>query len=164
MNVVDSLTHFPDAAAGLQLRKHRLGQQFDIENAGRFSIFRETIQTKPLDAEPVVLVIGFRLKLIKSITVLHWLFQRLCIITTPFWAGLSGFRTKLWMVNPTTQDYMGIYEWRGVDNAQGYIHFLVPILQIFAIHSSIWHRTYEHQDLEQYLQSRQVVEHDTIQS
>lgn len=162
MNVVDSLTHFPDAAGGLQLRKNRRGQLYDIEDAGRFAIFRETIQTKPLDAEPVVLVIGFQLKLIGSNGFLHWLFQRACIITTPFWAGLRGFRVKLWMVNPETKGYLGIYEWRGIDNAQAYIQFLIPILKIFSIHTSIWHQMHEHRNIEPYLQSRRIGVHDTI--
>jgi hypothetical protein len=40
---------------------------------------------------------------------LHRLFRVVCIITTPFFVGLPGFRSKLWMVDPATGDFAGLY-------------------------------------------------------
>ncbi len=119
----------------LKLSHKRIGDEFKIED-GSYRIFRETV-SKDSNGATVILVIGFRLKLIRSVPLLHWLFQRVCVITTPFWSGLPGFKTKLWMVDPTTKNYMGIYDWKGRDNAQAYLDFLIPILNFFSVNGSV---------------------------
>jgi len=135
-------------------QKKHLGMIYDIEKASKYLVFRDTGNKKPINEKPTILVFHFRLKWIKKNRFWHWLFQRVCIFTTPFWSGLKGFKTKLWMVEPKTKDYLGIYEWRGNDNAQGYVDSLKPILGIFAIKKSMWHRMYPNMELEKYLKPR----------
>lgn len=144
------------ATSGLSLRKDRLGTQYDIEGASRYAIFRETVSTCAGDEPPVVLVVGFQLKVAGRNSVLHWLFQRVCICTTPFWSGFAGFRVKLWMVDPYTKDYLGVYEWRGTQNAQRYIAFLTPVLQFFSVKDSVWCHMHTHEALEPFLARRVV--------
>ncbi len=38
----------------------------------------------------------------------------------PFYVGLPGFRSKLWMYNQATGDFAGYYEWDTVEDAQNY--------------------------------------------
>jgi len=38
----------------------------------------------------------------------------------PFFIGLPGFRSKLWLINPDTGDFSGYYEWDTVEDAQNY--------------------------------------------
>lgn len=141
----------------LQLRRDRIGTMYTIPPAGQYAIFRETVSTRQSVQEPpVVLVFGFRLKLIGSNLFFHWLFQRVCILTTPFWIGFTGFRVKLWMVDPQTKNYLGIYEWLGEQNANVYISFLTPILQFFSTRSSIWHQLHTATEFEAYLAQHQV--------
>ena len=52
---------------------------------------------------PNVLVVGFQLKVIGAHPIPHWIFQRCCLLTTPFWSGLPGFSVKLWMVDPVIE-------------------------------------------------------------
>lgn len=139
----------------LKLRNERSGSQYKIENAGTYAVFRETVSKRNNDSQPAVLVVGFRLKLAGSNRSLHWLFQHVCIITTPFWCGLKGFNTKLWMVDQQTKNYMGIYQWTGERNARRYIDFLIPILQFFSVKKSIWFRRYPDTSLDAYLKSRE---------
>lgn len=147
-----SLIRFPQIAFNrLFLRRGRLGRQYDIEQAGCFQIFRETVSRLESDATPVVLVVGFRLKLIDSNPLLHWLFQRLCILTTPFWSGFDGFKVKLWMVDQQTKNYLGIYQWLGEDNAITYVNFLTPVLKFFSAKNSVWHRMHLNKKLDEYL-------------
>jgi hypothetical protein len=107
-----------------------------------FEVFRETVSRAPdrEDAEHVVLVVGFRLRLIGAFAPAHWLFQRACIMTTPFWSGLRGFRVKLWMVDPETKDYAGIYDWAGRGDAQRYLRALTPVLRAVSVSGSVWDR------------------------
>jgi hypothetical protein len=38
----------------------------------------------------------------------------------PFFAGLPGFRRKLWLLDPVSGDFSGYYEWQTVDDANNY--------------------------------------------
>ncbi len=152
--ILVSIFRFPWNVFWLRLKRDRLGKIVDLDQAGSFVVFRETKRLHRDVTEPTVLVIGFRLKLIDSNVFMHWLFQRICILTTPFWSGLSGLKTKLWMVDPNAKNYLGIYEWQGRKNAQQYIGFLIPILRIFSINHTIWHKYYYKTRLENFLPPR----------
>lgn len=156
---ITSCFRFPILAAqAVRLKRDRIKRQFKIDDFGDFEIFRETVNNNALTETPVVLVIGFRLKLIRSNRILHWLFQRVCILTTPFWCGLDGFSVKLWMVDPVTKNYLGIYEWRGKANADRYIDFLMPILKYFSIVETVRYQEYPKVNLESYLARRLIAE------
>lgn len=139
-----SALRFPFRAPGaLYLRRDRVGKVFQIEEAGRYRLFRETVHREVPTYEAQVLVIGFRLKWVGRSSFWHWLFQRVCIVTTPFWWGLPGFHIKLWMVEVETKEYLGIYSWQGKEESQDYLAFLIPILQFFSISDSIWIKQHE---------------------
>jgi hypothetical protein len=40
----------------------------------------------------------------------------------PFFAGLPGFRRKLWLFDPISGDFSGYYEWQTVQDANSYAH------------------------------------------
>jgi hypothetical protein len=140
----------------LRLRRDRLGAAYAIERGGTYEIFRETVRRDGATAAPVVLVVGFRLKLIRAITPLHWLFQRACILTTPFWSGGRGFRVKLWLVDPVTKNYLGIYEWDGAANARTYAEALTRVLCLLSTPGSVWYELHPASELEPFLRARQV--------
>jgi hypothetical protein len=104
-----------------------------------------------------VLVVGFRLKFIGSNPILHWLFQRICVISTPIWSGFRGFRTKLWMVDLQDKNYIGIYEWAGDENAHAYAEWLTEILRRLSTTGSVWYEIYRNEDLAEYLKAHKVV-------
>jgi hypothetical protein len=140
----------------LHLRRHRLGAAYDINQAGRYSIFRETVSSEPLSEPGAVLVVGFRLRLLGSSSFLHWLFQRLCILTTPFWSGFHGFRVKLWMVDRETKNYLGIYDWAGAANATHYVEALTRVLVPLSTPDSVWCELHTNQSFEVYLSARRA--------
>jgi len=76
------------AEGHLHLRHDRISKRYVIHKSG-YAIFRETT-SDDVTGKPVVLVVGFRLRLIRSNHVAHWLFQQLCTLTTPFWSGMLG--------------------------------------------------------------------------
>lgn len=149
----------------LELRRQRIGALYDVPPAGQYAIFRETVSNiHTVHEKPVVLVFGFRLKLIGSNPFFHWLFQRVCILTTPFWSGFTGFRIKLWMADPQTKNYLGIYEWLGEKNAAVYINFLTPILKFFSTRESVWHELYPGAQFEAFLAERLVTQGQPVRA
>lgn len=135
----------------LHLHRERLGYAYEITGRSLYSIFRETVNTHCLQQENVVLVVGFRLKWIGSNPFFHWLFQRVCIITTPFWSGLPGFHVKLWMVDQSTKNYSGIYEWKGEKHAQQYVKALIRVLDKVSVKGSVWYSLYPGIKLETFM-------------
>jgi hypothetical protein len=135
------------------ITRNRLGKSYEIDQGGIYKVFRDSVADFKIK-EPTVLVVGFRLKVISSNPVMHWLFQRVCILTTPFWSGFTGFRVKLWMVNPETKDYLGIYQWDGGKNTKVYVTALEKVLKPLSTPKSVWYEIVPKQNLEPYLAKR----------
>lgn len=140
------------ARGSLHLSGEYLNRTFRVHNAD-YRVFRDTVA--PLEtAERTVLVVGFRLKVIRSSKVWHWLFQRLCIVTTPFWSGFDGFREKLWMVDEASKDYLGIYQWGEAQQAQTYVEALVRVLRPLSVRGSVWYEIKNNVELNKFLEDR----------
>lgn len=135
----------------LRMPENRQGLPVPVEGRGTYKVFRETLYVNGNPETPVVLVVGFRLRAVGSNPVLHYLFQRICIITTPFWCGLPGFYIKLWLVAPATSSYAGIYEWNGEKKARQYLDTLIPVLKTVSRKGSVWYTLHTSQKLEVYL-------------
>lgn len=131
----------------------RQGKSYRIANKGTYTVFRETRSLEAGDAEHVVLIVGFRLRLIRNNGLMHWLFQRICILTTPLWSGFEGFSIKLWMVDHSSKNYLGIYDWAGRKQALTYVHTLTRVLNFFSVKDSVWHKI-STQSFEDYLRRR----------
>lgn len=149
------------ASRALRLRRDSLGERYTIDQGGTYAIFRETVREGGTGDDRGVLVVGFRLRLLRAYPLPHWIFQRLCILTTPFWSGFTGFRVKLWMVDPMTKDYLGIYDWAGEENAKVYVQALVRVLRPLSTRGSVWYRFYPDQELDEYLRPRRH-DHDGV--
>jgi menaquinone-dependent protoporphyrinogen oxidase len=153
--VLSSLSKFPGLIAHNKLRlpRERLGRTYRLCDRHSYQVFRET--TRPIDGErPTEIEVGFRLKILGSAAVPHWLFQRLSILTTPFWSGFDGFGTKLWMVDPKTRSYAGIYEWRDADQARTYLRVLLPVLRAVSVPGSVFADTHPDAHLPAFLSER----------
>jgi hypothetical protein len=137
----------------LRLYRQRVGSSYRLFDERLYRVFRDT--TKPQDDHrPAVIEVAFRLKLIGSKRAPHWLFQRLCILTTPFWSGFDGFAEKLWMVEPERRGYAGIYEWAGVEAAQHYLDVLLPVLRAVSVSGSVAYQLHPDTELEDFLRER----------
>jgi hypothetical protein len=80
-------------------------------------------------AEPVTLGVWFHLRSIPPGSRLRrWAFERLCILNTALFSGFAGYQLKLWMVDPRTADYAGLYTWRGADEATAYGEYVTALL------------------------------------
>jgi hypothetical protein len=129
---------------GLLLRGHlhvgneRRGREVAFPNGSRFVVFRETCSDLPPVAPPVLLVVHFRLRFVPpGARLRRWLFERESILNTLLFAGCDGYITKLWMVNPATSEYAGMYAWAGAERARGYGDYITAVLRPLAVPGSL---------------------------
>jgi hypothetical protein len=101
-----------------------------------------------------VIEVCFRLRFAGRSRTAHRLFQRACILTTPFWSGFAGFATKLWMVEPDTGAYAGIYQWGEPATAEAYLAVLLPVLRFVSVPGSVEYRLHPDVALSEFLASR----------
>jgi hypothetical protein len=123
------------------LRPHDLvGSTVEFADGSTSRIFRETCVADPVTAEPVLLVIRFRLAFLGDVEALHTGFRYECLIHTPLFAGFPGFRSKLWLEDLHTRTYRGIYQWDGADAATAYAGRMVGLLAPFSNRGTArWH-------------------------
>lgn len=139
----------------LHLNIKKLGTKCKAKDNKTYTVFRETSSDKDYEGKEVTLVVAFRLFLIDRNTFLHWLFQKLSILNTPLWVGFPGFKTKFWMVDTKTQDYLGIYRYLGKQNAKEYAEYICAILRPVSIKGSVWYEIIE-QNFESYIKQHQI--------
>ncbi len=93
-------------------------------------MFRESICDGDSGSEEVTLAVWFHLWGIPvGSRVRRFLFERLCLVNTFLFAGFAGYRVKLWMVDPDSADYAGLYSWHSAAEAEIYARYIVGILK-----------------------------------
>jgi hypothetical protein len=155
------LRSFPHAArlllgGQIRLRRDRLGDPLTMRDARTYIPFRETISltARPASATATVLQPRFRLRgLGRPDSLRHRLFRRICIVTTPFFVGVDGFRSKLWMYDPATGDYAGLYDWDDPASARAYAEGLSRVLRPISIPGSVSYELTPGEDVATYLES-----------
>jgi hypothetical protein len=119
--------HFP---------RHRIGKTIRTENGQYFIIFRQVIvdpsHDQPKKPEAIFRV---RFRIAHMSPRQNKLFSLLPI---PFFVGLPGFRSKLWMLNEVNGEFQGIYEWDTAEYAKKYANsFAMKLMTIRSITGSI---------------------------
>jgi len=133
----------------LRRLRRRVGTRVALEGGSEFLVFRDTSVVGVATPRPAVLAVRFHLRFIRpDQRWAHRLFQAVCVITTPFFAGLAGYRTKLWMYSARSGEYAGLYEWDGADRAAHYAEGLVPILRAVSKGGSVSYHVYPGERLE----------------
>ncbi|MCE3553120.1 YdhR family protein [Pseudonocardia sp. RS11V-5] len=120
-----------------------VGHWVSCDDGSRSLVFRETAVRGRNPADPVVLVVRFRLRWIGRRRWAHAVFRSTCPINTPLFAGSPGFVTKLWLTDPRTGVYRGLYEWDGAERAERYATQLARVLGLVAMRGSIAHTVVE---------------------
>jgi hypothetical protein len=135
-----------------------LGRPLQMSDGRTYVPFRNTRKAAAAwstDHPPVILQPRFHLEVLRpGRRRLHALFRVVCIVTTPFFVGLPGFRSKLWMVDPSTGDFAGLYEWDDAATARAYAEGLAKVLRLLSTPGSVSYELAEGVDLDDYLESR----------
>ncbi|MEZ5406629.1 MAG: hypothetical protein R2761_01305 [Acidimicrobiales bacterium] len=96
-------------------------------------VYRESVCTAPRSGEPCLLVVSFKLRLIGVNPMGHAAFRAESLLNTPLFAGFPGFRSKLWLTDPDTGMYRGVYEWDGPAQARSYAETLCRLLRLVSV-------------------------------
>lgn len=86
------------------------------------------------------------------------IFEPLSIVTIPFFVGLPGFQTKLWLFDHETGDYEGIYLWESAGAAERYATALRRMMTVFTRPGSMQYEIVPDATLESYLADRTLSE------
>jgi hypothetical protein len=98
-------------------------------------VFRETTVDDVTADEPCILVVKFRLHLLRGRW--HKLFLSECIMNTPLFVGFPGFMSKLWLERDERDVYRGLYEWTDAVRAERYARSLWRVLELVCPRGSI---------------------------
>lgn len=132
-----------------------LGEPLRMSDGRSYTPFRHTRRDETLwdtSSSPAVLQPRFHLAVLApNRKRLHALFRVVCIVTTPFFVGLRGFRSKLWMVDPETGDFAGLYEWDDARTAEAYAEGLAKVLRLLSVRGSVTYELVENCTVAEYL-------------
>ncbi len=118
--------HFP---------KENVGRILQFTDGSVSRVYRETTADGGVPAEPCVLVVAFKLRLVRGSA--HRLFEAESVLNTPLFVGFPGFVSKLWCAHDDRGVYRGLYEWDGADRARSYAAALWRVLELISMPGSI---------------------------
>lgn len=117
-------------------------------------MFRESTCDGDTGPEPVTLAVWFHLLGVpRGSRIRRFLFERASLVNTILFAGFDGYRVKLWMVDPVTADYAGLYSWRSAEEAALYARYIVRILTPFSTKGPVGYLVLPDRAFEEYLAS-----------
>ena len=120
----------------LHFPRKRVGDVITVEDKQDFVIFRQVI-VDPGQGQPEEPGAIFRVRF--HVTHMSARQNKLfSLLPIPFFAGLPGFRSKLWMLNEASGDFQGTYEWDSVEHAKNYTNsFAMKFMAMRSAHGSI---------------------------
>jgi hypothetical protein len=136
----------------LHLRQDRNGRVVETDR-GKLVVFREST-CDGVRPGTVTLFVWFHLRGVpKASFVRARVFERLCILNTPLFAGWEGYRVKLWMVEPLDLGYAGLYSWTTRAEAERYGEYITAVLRPLSVSGTVGFEVYD-ETLEAHLAAR----------
>jgi hypothetical protein len=137
----------------LHLPRTHVGATVVLPDGRTYEVFRESTCDTSDQGTPVMLSVWFRLRAIPpGARVRRRLFERICVVNTVLFAGCDGYLVKLWMVNPVTSDYAGLYSWSSADKAEHYGRYITTILRPLSQPGSTGFHVHDEWTLADYLE------------
>jgi len=142
----------------LRTLDERVGDRVLTDAGQAFTVYRETTVRPPSETTHrtgAVLTFEFHLWFMPDPLVPYAVrvFEPFSILTTPFFAGLPGFRTKLWLFDHDTGDYQGIYQWETVRDAERYARALTRVMAFLSVPGSVSYEVADEATLDEYVAS-----------
>lgn len=123
------------ARGRVHLRREQVGKRICFADGTSARVYRETVVDGGQMREPCVLLVGFRLRVVRGWG--HAVFRWESLLNTPIFVGFPGLRTKLWLANDEQGVYRGLYEWDSPDLAEHYARSLWRVLALGCVPGSI---------------------------
>ena len=119
----------------VHLPAERVGLRYSFADGTSARVYRDTVADRGPTQDPCVLVVEFRLRLVRGWG--HALFRWESLLNTPLFAGFPGFVSKLWMTCDERGRYRGVYEWDGPQQAADYARALWRVLALVSVRGSV---------------------------
>ena len=119
----------------VHLRPEHVGQQLRFADGTSARVYRETVVGSGECQDPCVLVVEFRLRLVRGWG--HAVFRWESLLNTPLFVGFPGFCTKLWLAHDQHGVYRGVYQWDTAELAERYARSLWRVLALGSVPGSI---------------------------
>jgi hypothetical protein len=148
---VDLLAH-----RRIRLPQERIGMRLRFADGTSARVYRETVVDGAARANPCVLVVGFRLRMLRGWG--HAVFRWESLLNTPLFVGFPGFVSKLWLAHDAHGTYRGVYEWDGPERADSYARSLWRVLALGSAPNSIHYRVLPGLRRDQLLQAPQLAD------
>jgi hypothetical protein len=138
--------------------RSRLGDVLQSPNGDAFVVYRETALTGHDDApDRVVLVFTMEVRGRETgETVRDVLFDPLANVATPFFAGMPGFRRKLWLAGEHPGEFLELYEWASRADADAFVDLLESLLAPFDFAGSASFEVVDEESIDAYVDARAV--------
>jgi hypothetical protein len=142
----------------IEFPRDRLGDVLELPDDGRFVCYRETT-LRPAVAEArddgVVLVFGLRgADRATGATLRSVLFDPAANVATPFFAGMPGFRRKLWLAGAREGEFLELYEWATVEDAERFVDVMQSLLDPFGFLGSATFEILDDDTVDEYVAAR----------
>lgn len=121
-----------------RLRGAHVGQRLRFADQSSARVFRETVVDRDPPEDPTLLVVEFRLRVLRGRW--HRVFLWECILNTPLFVGFPGFVSKLWLDRDEQERHRGLYEWNDAAGAEFYARSLWRVLELVCRPGSIHYR------------------------
>jgi hypothetical protein len=139
-------------ARRLHLHRHHVGDTCTLPDGRRFVVFRESSCDGPAPVAPVTLAVWFHLRGVPAgARVRRYVFERESMLNTVLYAGFEGYLVKLWLVDPSTSDYAGLYAWASADEAEAYGRYITAVLRPLSRPGSVGYEVLPAVSLDEYL-------------
>ena len=119
----------------MHLPSQRVGMRLRFADGTSARVYRETVVDRGATVDPCVLVVEFRLRVVRGRG--HGVFRRESLLNTPLFVGFPGFVSKLWLADDERGRYRGLYEWDGPRLAKNYARALWRVLALVSVPGSI---------------------------
>ena len=113
-----------------------VGRRVEFADGTASEVYRETFIAGRPCRKPAVLVVGFRLRHVKS-DCAYALFRVESELNTVLFAGFPGLVSKLWLCHDQKGTYRGLYQWDDPELAAAYARALWRVLALVSEPGSI---------------------------
>ena len=119
----------------MHLPARHVGTRLRFADGTSARVYRETVADRGATLDPCVLVVEFRLRVVRGWG--HSAFRAESLLNTPLFAGFPGFASKLWLADDERGRYRGVYEWDDPRLAENYARALWRVLALVSVPGSI---------------------------
>lgn len=138
----------------------RLGSVLEMPDGDTFVVYRETVlRSAATNASGDGVVLVFRMHVPgreAGGTVRDVLFDPLANVATPFFVGMDGFRRKLWLAGERPGEFLELYEWATVQDANRFIDAFQTLLDPFEFAGTASFDVVEDDTVDEYVAARAV--------